>query len=144
MTLSNKEIDNKNMNTNDKIIKPNFAFVHIRPGLESKQHPVGTVAVDINAAREGELRVGYAVQHSKKDKWNSAAGRHISGERAARGRDTCLLSDVDPTFSRRQILAAAVALVANAVEHEHIVVSKKFSRALDDTFERLTAEKMES
>ncbi len=124
-------MNNDNMN--------DFAIIHVRPGLEGKTQPVGTIAVDINASKRGALVVGYAIQHSKLDKWNAVRGRSVAVGRAARGRDAELCRSINPKLGRRELLIAALELM---VENEDLFnLSRGFRSAARDTLSRMLAAK---
>ncbi len=120
-------------NSNDD--QSDFAIIHVRPGLQGKEHPVGTIAIDLGALDLGLLVVGYAIQHSSLDAWDGARGRAIAVGRAARRRDTCLVSKIEPSTMRRELLIAALDLVkANS---DTLNLSRGFRRAVSDTLARL-------
>jgi hypothetical protein len=116
-----------------------FAIIHVRPGLDSKTQPVGTVAVNLQAFKRGRLVVGYAIQHSKLDKWDAARGRAVAVGRAARNRDAELCGSVDPKIGRRELLIAALELI---VDNESMLnLSRNFRSSTCDTLSRMLAAK---
>ena len=126
--MLNKNIDNQN----------DFAIIHIRPGTDGKSHPIGTVAVNLRAAADGELLVGYSIQHSKLDSWDRAKGREVAIGRAARDRASCLAGTVAKCTSRRMLIIAALAMLDEKLHNGDVTANRKFSRAVVDTFIRMT------
>jgi hypothetical protein len=125
----------KNMNSNDN--QNEFAVIHIRPGTEGKHHPVGTVAINLEAAKQGALQVGYAIQHSKLDKWDAARGRAVAIGRAGRGRDSMLYQSIDPKLKRRELFVSALELIT--LHENRLDLSRGFRAAIHDTLFRLIA-----
>lgn len=125
------------MNSNDNL--NDFAIIHVRPGLESKTQPVGTVAVNLEAVKTGLLVVGYAIQHSKLDRWDAARGRAVSVGRAARGRDSMLCQPIDPKLGRRELLIAALELIV--ANEDMLNLSRDFRSSTRDSLSRLLAAK---
>lgn len=124
---------------NTKDNQNDFAIIHIRPGLEGKAQPVGTVAINLLEARAGRLVVGYAIQHSRLDAWDAAKGRSIAVGRAARGRDPFLASAVSKSAMRRELLIAALDLIV--ANNDMLNLSRNFREATKDTLFRLVAAK---
>ena len=117
-----------------------FAIIHVRPGLEGKKQPVGTVAISLPEAAQGRLVVGYSIQHSKHDRWDGARGRAVAIGRAARGRSSSINGVVDPITTRRDLNIAALELVQFAMSGgglDALNVSRRFRLAVDDTLIRL-------
>jgi len=122
-----------------------FSVIHIRPGLQGKSQPVGSVAVNLRDTEFGHLTVGYSIQHSKLDAWDGARGRAVAIGRAARGRDTCLVGRVDMNVRRRELLIAALELVEMMLAtDETLSASRNFRRALSDTLIRMQGAKADA
>ena len=99
-----------------------FAVVHVRPGVVDKQHPVGTVAINLTEAKAGMLVVGYGIQHSKSDKWNAQRGSEVAVGRATKSRKQIrLVCEATRNASRRELLVWALQAV-----QEHGEVSRTF------------------
>lgn len=132
----------------------NFAYLHVRPGLFSKKHPLATIAVntipEIEAAALGgntlrRYAVGFASQHVKKDtKWNAAMGRNVARGRAERSANNRVFIIANEGISRRDLLILATARVLEATEMGELFASKKTRRALRDTLNRLVSAKHEA
>jgi hypothetical protein len=116
-----------------------FAIIHVRPGLEGKAQPVGTIAVSLAAAAAGSLVVGYAVQHSKLDNWDAERARIVAVGRAARGRKTCARGSIEKGIMRRELLIAAIQLLN--VKNDDIHLSRAFRKGVQDTLARLVEAK---
>jgi hypothetical protein len=125
------------MNSNDN--QNDFAIIHVRPGLEGKTQPVGTVAVNLESVKSGLLVAGYAIQHSKLDKWDASRGRMVAVGRAARGRDSMLCQPVDPKLGRRELLISALQLIVS--NEDMLNLSRDFRSSTRDTLSRLLAAK---
>jgi hypothetical protein len=123
------DMQNSNDNQND------FAIIHVRPGLEGKEQPVGTLAVNLPAAAVGELIVGYAIQHSKLDAWNGARGRMVAVGRASRVRDSAICAPIARGTMRRELLIAALELIE--ANNDTLNLSRGFRSAVSDTLTRL-------
>ncbi len=115
-----------------------FAFIHVRPGLDDKkEHPIATIAIHLVSDDTGRYGVALASQHLKKDeKWNAAMGRFVAAGRAARSKDR-LFMYYDPSESRRDLIISAVERIAHAIEYGEIKASRKVTRAINDTVTRL-------
>ncbi len=116
-----------------------YAIIHVRPGLEGKGHPIGTIAVSLPLARVGTLAVGYAIQHSKLDRWDAVRGRKVAVGRAARGRDSVVSAIIDKGMLRRELLITALGLLV--AEGDILNLSHSFRRATKDTLQRMIAAK---
>jgi len=120
-----------------------FVYIHVRPGLFKKEHPVATIAINTTPENDapsvaGVQRhaVGFAAQHAKKDtKWNAAMGRTVARGRAEKSADRVFVYANDNT-KRRDLLALATARVLEAVEAGDLFASKRTTKALRDTVER--------
>lgn len=119
-----------------------FAYIHIRPGLLSKEHPVATVAISLIAEDDyapapHRYAVGFAAQHVKKDRnWDSEMGRRVARGRAEKGANRVYVH-ANPNIPRRELLILAVSRVYEAAESGEIFATKKVTRALRDTVDRL-------
>lgn len=124
-----------------------FAFIHIRPGIEAKEQPVATIAVRLFPESDDlpyrRFAVGFAAQHAKKDPWNAAMGRAVSQGRAERSASRVFVH-ANAGMSRRDLLIAAVTRVLEAVDSGDINASKRSTRALQDTLARLVEAKYAS
>ncbi len=127
----------------------NFAFIHIRPGIESKEHPLATIAIstipeDYSLATPSRFAVGFAAQHVKKDRqWNASMGRNVARGRAEKSASRVFVH-ADRNVSRRDLMTAAVVRVLEAVETGELFATKKATRALQDTLSRLALSKINS
>ncbi len=125
---------------NTKDNQNDFAIIHVRPGLEGKAQPVGTVAINLKAAAQGSLIVGYAVQHSRLDKWDAARGRLVAVGRASRGRyESTVWSDIEKGVMRRELLIAGLELIV--ANEGTLNLSRGFRLAAKDTLNRLVEAK---
>jgi hypothetical protein len=126
------------MHTNEQT-NDDFAYIHIREGIDGKNHPIGTVAVSL-VPNGIEYRVGYAIQNSREDRWDSALGRSIAAGRAARSKNDRLsfrvLDDGSRFVSRQTLLKMAIAAVQDALADSRSS-SRRFNRALRDTLRRI-------
>lgn len=114
-----------------------FSFIHIRPGLEGKQHPIATIAVHLVPVN-GRFGVALASQHVKKDeKWDAKLGRFVAAGRASRSRTDRVF--IGATGSRRDLIINAVERVHDAIVSNEIRASRKVTRAIVDTLNRLHA-----
>lgn len=125
----------------------NFAYIHIRPGLESKEQPVATIAISL-VPEDGpgiprRYAVGFAAQHVKKDKkWNGAMGRSVARGRAEKSAKRLFV--YADGFNRRDFMMAAVMRVLESVEAGETFATRKVTRALQDTLSRLYNAKLET
>lgn len=125
----------------------NFAYIHIRPGLESKEQPIATIAVH-TIPEDGygvpqRFAVGFAAQHLKKDRtWNASMGRNVSRGRAEKSAKRLFV--YADNHSRRDLLMAAVMRVLESVQSGETFATKKVTRALQDTLARLYTSKLDS
>ena len=125
----------------------NFAYIHVRPGLESKEHPVATIAIS-TVPEDGygvpqRFAVGFAAQHVKKDRmWNAEMGRNVARGRAEKSAKRVFV--YADNHSRRDLLMAAVMRVLESVESGETFATKKVTRALQDTLARLYDAKLNS
>lgn len=111
-----------------------FAVVHVRPGVVDKQHPVGTVAINLTEAKAGMLVVGYGIQHSKSDKWNAQRGSEVAVGRATKSRKQIrLVCEATRNASRRELLVWALQAVQERGE-----LTRTFKKALADSIERMS------
>jgi hypothetical protein len=123
-----------------------FAYLHVRPGLFGKEHPVATIAVntiaeDDYATSPHRFAVGFAAQHVKKDRqWNGDMGRTVSRGRAEKSANRVYVH-ANPGTGRRDLLILAAARVLEAVESGELFATKKVKRALQDTVDRLVSMK---
>jgi len=127
-------MQNSNDNPND------FLFIHIRPGIESKGHPLATVAVHLVSENGIRYGVALASQHLKKDeKWNAAMGRFVAAGRAARSKERLFV--YFRAHGRRDLIISAVERVSYAIETGEIKASRKVARAVNETVTRLNTAK---
>ncbi len=117
-----------------------FAFIHVRPGIDSKEQPVATIAISLVPEFDQipglqRYAVGFAAQHTKKDGWNAAMGRTVAQGRAERSASRVFVHAAD--IGRRDLLIAAVTRVLEAVEANEIFATKQTTRALQNTLARL-------
>lgn len=118
-----------------------FLFIHIRPGIESKGHPLATIAVHLVTDDDAvEYGVALASQHPKKDVWDATMGRSVAAGRAARGKDRVFIYQAS-NMPRRELVLEAVQRVYDAVECGELKASHKVARALGDTIARLNMAK---
>lgn len=122
----------------------NFAYIHVRPGLFAKEHPLATIAVNTVPELEqpvaGVCRfaVGFSAQHLKKDtRWDASMGRKIARGRAEKSANRVYVH-ANENISRRDLIALATARVLEAVEMGELFASKKTTKALRDTLGRLS------
>lgn len=126
-----------------------FAFIHIRPGIESKEHPLATIAIstiseDDFLSTSSRFAIGFAAQHVKKDRqWNAAMGRNVARGRAEKSAKRIYVH-ADRGVGRRDLMTAAVVRVLEAVEAGELFATKKATRALQDTLTRFAAAKFDS
>lgn len=120
-------------------IDNNFIYIHIRPGHDGKSHPVGTIAINIVPTPHSsydDYHVGFSVRHSK-DTWISSLGRSIAAGRALRSNQNCVVVNTPKNISRNEIMLLSIEAIYSATKNNKIKVSRKFRRAIDDTFVRL-------
>lgn len=121
-----------------------FAYIHIRPRSSSneKEHPVATVALclvaeDDYAPAPHRFAVGFAAQHIKKDRqWNAEMGRRVARGRAEKSVHRVHIH-ANPNTPRRDLIILAVGRVLEAVESGELFATKRVTRALQDTIDRL-------
>lgn len=128
-----------------------FAYIHVRPGLFGKEHPLATIAIntipEIETAALGgntprRYAVGFASQHVKKDtQWDASMGRRVARGRAERSANDRVFIIANEGVSRRDLLILATARVLEATEAGDLFASKKTRRALRDTLDRLVTAK---
>ncbi len=133
-----------------------YAYVHVRHGvdLESKQHPIGTVAVRLVPTvtygddEKAVYSVGLAVSHPKKERWDAKRGREVARGRAAAGRCSSFELVAAPDIGRRRLVTLAVESIAKAVSEGSFTPNgseqplsdrrrEDISKALRDTASRL-------
>lgn len=106
-------------------------WIHIRPGMDSRGTPVGTVAVTV---KSGSLRrVGFAVLNAKQDKWDSTTGITVACGRALHSKDSLFVECADD----KQVLVEALEAVLYGIEERRFSVPRKFQKALFETWYRM-------
>jgi len=135
----------------NNMINDNFIYIHVRPGLFKKGHPVATIAVNVisdsdSSSADGIQRyaVGFAAQHTKKDtQWNAAMGRNVARGRAERSADRVFVLAKE-NVKRRELIELATARVLEAVDAGDIFASKKTTKALRETLGRFKLDSKKS
>lgn len=115
-----------------------FAYVYIRPGIDGKSHPIGTVAIKLDTSIPNTYHFGIAMQNTKKDRWVASIGRFVAAGRADRAKDplTVTIQTSDKITRSALIMCTLSAILASATKDKNMM-SKQFRRAVGDTLHRI-------
>lgn len=117
-----------------------FAYVYIRPGVDGKAHPIGTVAIKLETIEFSSYLYGIAMQNTKKDKWVASIGRAVAAGRADRAKNPLFIT-INPSdkLTRRQLILCTLYAICEKATKDKKMMSKQFRRAVFDTYHRILA-----
>ena len=123
-------------------ISPNsvskFAYVYIRPGIDGKTHPIGTVAIKLEQTTPNTYQFGIAMQNTKKDRWVASIGRSVAAGRADRVKDPMSITvETSSKLKRSQLIMCVLDSILVSAMKDKNMMSKQFRRANGDTLYRI-------
>lgn len=115
-----------------------FAYVYIRPGIDGKTHPIGTVAIKLEQTAPNTYQFGIAMQNTKKDRWVASIGRSVAAGRADRIKDPMSITvETSSKIKRSQLIMCVLDSILVSATKDKNMMSKQFRRAIGDTLYRI-------